>query len=61
MMPSPRPTLLPHAIFNFLLVKIKMELEGKGFVHVPGPVFRAMLEHFGASVQDLDVVESGGS
>lgn len=58
----------PHALrdkvdalgeVNLLLERLKQQLEEKHFVWVPGEIYRALLVHFGASEDDLSMMESG--
>ena len=44
---------------NFLLNKCKDDLEEKGFTHIPGHEFHALLISFGAAPADLDRLEKG--
>eukprot|EP00581_Thalassiosira_minuscula_P008315 CAMPEP_0183703140 /NCGR_PEP_ID=MMETSP0737-20130205/994_1 /TAXON_ID=385413 /ORGANISM="Thalassiosira miniscula, Strain CCMP1093" /LENGTH=347 /DNA_ID=CAMNT_0025929849 /DNA_START=326 /DNA_END=1369 /DNA_ORIENTATION=- len=44
---------------NLLLNKCKDDLEEKGFTHIPGHQFYALLLHFGAAPADLDRLEEG--
>ena len=44
---------------NFLLNKYKDDLEEKGFIHIPGHQFYAILIDFGAAPADLDRLEEG--
>ena len=44
---------------NFLLNKCKDDLEEKGFTHIPGHQFYALLIDFGAAPAELDRLEEG--
>ena len=44
---------------NFLLNKCKDDLEEKGFTHISGHEFHALLINFGAAPADLDRLEKG--
>ena len=42
-----------------ILANFKRDLEDKGFVHIPGHQYYALLLHFGALPRDLQKIEDG--